>query len=87
MGGFYHQQYVHVVDHTSFSSPDIVGKLTGRCEDFKYIISVVILEKKNGGFHLFSTCYWDQEQDGTVTVRWDNKTMHCVVTVFGVTLD
>lgn len=70
----------------SLLSAAIVDKLTNRSEDFKFLVTVIILEKKNGGFHLFSTCYWDQEQDGTVTVRWDNPTMHCIVTVFGVTL-
>lgn len=66
---------------------DIVSILTDYSEEFKYVISVVILEKKNGGFHLFSTCFWDEKRDGTVTVRWKNRSMHCVVTVFGITLD
>lgn len=55
-------------------------------DGFKYIVSVVILQKNNTGFHLFSTCYWDQSMDGTVTVQWDSKSLHCIVTVFGVAL-
>eukprot|EP01054_Gregarina_sp_Poly1_P003670 Gregarina_sp_Poly_1__3669@NODE_2080_length_2720_cov_125_513381_g1342_i0_p4_GENE_NODE_2080_length_2720_cov_125_513381_g1342_i0NODE_2080_length_2720_cov_125_513381_g1342_i0_p4_ORF_typecomplete_len115_score15_55Tctex1/PF03645_13/5_9e24DUF3335/PF11814_8/0_069NARP1/PF12569_8/0_096_NODE_2080_length_2720_cov_125_513381_g1342_i016211965 len=64
-----------------------IDKLTKRSDALKYVVSVIILEKKNGGFHLFSTCYWDQECDGTVTVRWDNPTMHCVVSVFGLSIN
>eukprot|EP01070_Trichotokara_eunicae_P008887 Trichotokara_eunicae@DN5907_c0_g1_i4.p1 len=59
----------------------ITGKSLEKLQDmsycFKYIVSVVVLQKSNTGFHLFSTCYWDQAVDGTVTVRWENKTMHC----------
>lgn len=63
---------------------EIIKTLCQKSESLKYIVSVIILEKKNGGFHLFSTCYWDQETDGTITIRWDNKAMHCVVSVFGI---
>ncbi|EZG43796.1 tctex-1 family protein [Gregarina niphandrodes] len=72
-----------------------VDKITHECidylqqvnDDFKYVVSVIIMEKKTGGFHLFSTCYWDCDQDGTVTARYDNPGLHVLVTIFGITLD
>ena len=30
-----------------------------------------------------ASTYWDAERDGLCKVMWENKTMHCVVTVFG----
>ncbi|XP_053991102.1 dynein light chain Tctex-type 1-like [Hylaeus volcanicus] len=48
------------------------------------ITAIVMLQRTNTGFHLFSTCFWDQSSDGTVTVQWENKSMHCVVTVYGI---
>ncbi|KAF7455944.1 Tctex-1 family protein [Cryptosporidium felis] len=53
-------------------------------EKFKYIVSVIVLQRSPAGFHLFTTCYWDQANDGSVTHRWDNKNLHCVVVVYGV---
>lgn len=80
----YHPSNVQEWVDTITSS--VIGRLTSLSEELKYVVSVIILEKKNGGFHLFSTCYWDQERDATITVRWENKSMHCVVTVLGVTI-
>eukprot|EP01053_Blabericola_migrator_P005077 Blabericola_migrator_1__5076@NODE_2629_length_2514_cov_84_416428_g1649_i0_p4_GENE_NODE_2629_length_2514_cov_84_416428_g1649_i0NODE_2629_length_2514_cov_84_416428_g1649_i0_p4_ORF_typecomplete_len115_score15_92Tctex1/PF03645_13/1_3e24NARP1/PF12569_8/0_039_NODE_2629_length_2514_cov_84_416428_g1649_i06771021 len=76
----------HVPMWVDVITTQIIDKLTKRSDALKYVVSVVILEKKNGGFHLFSTCYWDQDCDGTITVRWDNPTMHCVVSVFGLSI-
>lgn len=71
------------VDSITAEILDYLQKLS---EEFKYVVTVVMLQRSNTGFHLFSTCFWDQTLDGTVTVQWENKTMHCVVTVFGVAL-
>eukprot|EP01069_Polyplicarium_translucidae_P012504 Polyplicarium_translucidae@DN526_c0_g1_i1.p1 len=65
-------------------SKSILEKLQAMSSSFKYIVGVIVLQRNNAGFHLFSTCYWDQSTDATVTTRWDNKTMHCVVTVYGI---
>ncbi|KAH7647300.1 dynein light chain tctex1 [Cryptosporidium bovis] len=69
-----------------------VDSITSQClenlrklsEKFKYIVSVIVLQRSPAGFHLFTTCYWDQANDGSVTHRWDNKNLHCVVVVYGV---
>lgn len=69
----------HLVFHL-----DILDNLQKMSDGFKYIVTVVMLQRSNAGFHLFSTCFWDQSLDGTVTVQWENKSMHCVVTIYGV---
>ena len=37
------------------------------------------------GLHTGMSCYWDHSTDGSQTVRWENKSMYCLCTVFGVT--
>eukprot|EP00923_Selenidium_pygospionis_P032180 GHVN01056838.1.p1 GENE.GHVN01056838.1~~GHVN01056838.1.p1 ORF type:complete len:118 (-),score=9.83 GHVN01056838.1:198-551(-) len=62
----------------------VLERLQNMCDGYKYIVSVVVLQRSRGGFHLFSTCYWDQQTDGTITVRYDSKALHCIVTVYGL---
>ncbi|KAL7067374.1 Tctex-1 family protein [Cryptosporidium serpentis] len=69
------------VDSITSNCLDNLRKLS---EKFKYIVSVMVLQRSPAGFHLFTTCYWDQANDGSVTHRWDNKNLHCVVVVYGV---
>ena len=38
------------------------------------------------GLHTAASCYWDNATDGSRTVRWENKTMYCITTVFGLAL-
>ena len=69
-----------------FPDTELLTSLQKMSDQFKYIVSVIILQRSNAGFHLFSTCFWDQQIDGTVTVRWENRWMHCVVSVYGVSI-
>ncbi|CAB1447004.1 unnamed protein product [Pleuronectes platessa] len=41
---------------------------------------------ENGaGLQIASTCFWDNSTDGSSLVRWENKSMYCIVSVFGLT--
>ncbi|XP_023656699.2 dynein light chain Tctex-type 3 [Paramormyrops kingsleyae] len=51
---------------------------------FKYIVNCAIMQKSGAGLHTASSCYWDITTDGSCTVRWENRTMYCVVSVFAV---
>lgn len=64
----------------------VLDKLRNIHDGYKYIVSVIILQKSQAGFHLYSTCYWDATTDGNVTFKWENKSMHAVVSVYGVAL-
>uniref|UniRef100_A0A8C4R6W4 Dynein light chain Tctex-type 1 n=1 Tax=Eptatretus burgeri TaxID=7764 RepID=A0A8C4R6W4_EPTBU len=46
---------------------------------FKYI-------EDGAGLHLASSCFWDNTTDGSCTVRWENKTIYCIVSVFGLAI-
>ncbi|KAJ8252748.1 hypothetical protein GJAV_G00205130 [Gymnothorax javanicus] len=51
---------------------------------FKYIVSCAVMQKSGAGLHTACSCYWDTSTDGSCTVRWENRTMYCVVSVFAV---
>lgn len=61
----------------------IIGKLSATNHHFKYIVNCIILAAGGNGMDVAGLCYWDQEMDGSVTVKWDNKHMTCIVNVFG----
>ena len=61
-------------------------RLTALGKPFKYVVSVVILQKTGAGLHTASSCYWDNSTDGSCTVRWENKTMYVIVSVFGLAI-
>eukprot|EP00164_Ancoracysta_twista_P001660 GFYU01002180.1.p1 GENE.GFYU01002180.1~~GFYU01002180.1.p1 ORF type:complete len:130 (-),score=30.87 GFYU01002180.1:234-587(-) len=54
---------------------------------FKYMVTCVIVQRNGAGMHTASSCFWDPNNDGFVTVRWENKTMSCFVTVYGAALN
>ncbi|KAM6978404.1 dynein light chain Tctex-type 1-like [Tautogolabrus adspersus] len=51
---------------------------------FKFIVNCSIMQKTGAGLHTANSCYWDTATDGSCTVRWENRTMYCVVSVFAV---
>uniref|UniRef100_UPI00398EECD0 dynein light chain Tctex-type 1-like isoform X1 n=1 Tax=Pristiophorus japonicus TaxID=55135 RepID=UPI00398EECD0 len=61
-----------------------LSQLTKLGKPFKYIVTSVIMQKNGAGLHTASSCFWDNSADGSCTVRWENKTMYCIVSVFGL---
>uniref|UniRef100_A0AAQ4NRN7 Dynein light chain Tctex-type 3 n=2 Tax=Gasterosteus aculeatus aculeatus TaxID=481459 RepID=A0AAQ4NRN7_GASAC len=51
---------------------------------YKYIVTCAVMQKTGAGLHTANSCYWDTAMDGSCTVRWENRTMYCVVSVFAV---
>ena len=61
-----------------------LARLTGLDKAFKYLTTCAIMQKTGAGLHAATSCYWDASTDGSCTVKWENKTMICSVTVFGL---
>jgi len=51
---------------------------------FKYVVTCIIMQKTGAGLHTAAGAFWDRARDGICKVPWENATMHCVVTVFGL---
>ncbi|KAJ8287487.1 hypothetical protein COCON_G00001460 [Conger conger] len=61
-----------------------LNQLTKLGKPFKYIVTCIILQKNGAGLHTASSCFWDNTMDGSCTVKWENKTMYCIVSIFGL---
>ncbi|KAJ7559767.1 hypothetical protein O6H91_04G100300 [Diphasiastrum complanatum] len=61
-------------------------RLTSLDKPFKYAVTCVIMQKNGAGLVTATSCFWDVSTDGSRTIRWENKTMYCIVTVFGMAI-
>ncbi|XP_005999557.1 dynein light chain Tctex-type 3 [Latimeria chalumnae] len=52
----------------------------------KYIVNCAVMQKSGAGLHTANSCFWDTTTDGSCTVRWENRTMYCIVSVFAVAI-
>lgn len=41
-------------------------------------VTCMIMQKNGAGLHTASSCYWNNDTDGSCTVRWENKSMYCI---------
>ncbi|XP_044731451.1 dynein light chain Tctex-type 1-like [Chrysoperla carnea] len=63
-----------------------LSQLSNLRKNFKYVVTCSIMQKTGAGLHTASACFWDNTTDGTCTVRWENKSMYCIVSVFGLAI-
>ena len=63
-----------------FKKTDAIGK------PYKYLVSVIITQKNGAGMFTSNTMYCDTKVDAFVKVPWENQTMHCIVTVYGMAI-
>jgi dynein light chain Tctex-type 1 len=63
-----------------------IRNLTALKKPYKYIVTCVIMQKKGAAFHEASSCYWDSANDLSFSYRWENKSMHCITSVFAISL-
>lgn len=52
----------------------------------KYIAHCTIVQKNGAGLCTAAACSWNQDSDGCFAYKAENKTMICILTVFGVTM-
>ena len=82
------QTYNHnkVAQWTSNCVEQCLKRLTALNKPFKYIVTCIIMQKTGAGLHTASSCYWDNGSDGSCTYKWENKSMYCICTVFGLAI-
>uniref|UniRef100_A0A673T3X8 Dynein light chain Tctex-type 1 n=1 Tax=Suricata suricatta TaxID=37032 RepID=A0A673T3X8_SURSU len=79
-------QHSKVNQWTTSVVEQTLSQLTKLGKPFKYIVTCVIMQKNGAGLHTASSCFWDSSTDGSCTVRWENKTMYCIVSAFGLSI-
>ncbi|CAK73049.1 unnamed protein product (macronuclear) [Paramecium tetraurelia] len=49
---------------------------------YKFIVSCLILQKADCGVSLSASCYWDNNTDGSVSVKQESDNALCIVNIF-----
>ncbi|TNJ27447.1 Dynein light chain [Giardia muris] len=65
---------------------EVLKKLVAQRKPYKYLVTCTLMQKTGAGLHTACSAYWDTTTDGVAIVRWENRALYCVVTVFGVAL-
>ncbi len=71
---------------TSSTIEGCLKRLKDLGKPFKYVVTAVLMQKNGAGLHTATSCFWDNTTDGSATLRWENKSMYCIVTVFGLAI-
>ncbi|XP_017278667.1 dynein light chain Tctex-type 1 isoform X1 [Kryptolebias marmoratus] len=79
-------QHNRVNQWTTSVVEQCLSQLSKLGKPFKYIVTCVIMQKNGAGLQTASTCYWDSSTDGNCVVKWENKSMYCIVNVFGLAI-
>lgn len=69
---------------TSSIVENTLKTLQNQQKPYKWIVTAIIMQRTGAGLHTASTCFWDTKTDGSCTIRWENKSMHCIATVFAL---
>ncbi|KAH9091495.1 hypothetical protein LEN26_018102 [Aphanomyces euteiches] len=56
------------------------------CQNFKYIVTCCIKQKRGGGMDMESVCYWDEKSDGACFITWENSSMQVIITIYGLAI-
>jgi dynein light chain Tctex-type 1 len=69
---------------TNSISDEVIKTLHSQQRGFKFICNGTIFQKGDASLHFSSTCLWNPNSDGSITVKYENETMHCFICLFGV---
>lgn len=73
-------------DYVEVIGSVIVERMKGISPNFKYVVSTFIIEKVGAGVHYESVSHWDAKTDGAITTKYENDTMICLCSVFGLAI-
>ena len=68
-------------------STEIISEILTKLKEkqtpkFKFISTVMILSRNSKCINEFQMAIWDSSQDTTITTKWANETMQCIVSVW-----
>ena len=74
-------------NHLSSVISEVLKGLQSLNRPYKYVATVIIMQKNGAGLVSAASTYWDTTKDGLCRVTWENASMHCIVTVYGLCLN
>ena len=75
-------QFAVIKDELTAMVDDIIRQFLN--EGFKFVCTCTIFQKGYASMNFSSTCLWNPNQDGSVTVKYENDKMHAFVCLFGL---
>ncbi|XP_023146337.1 dynein light chain Tctex-type 1 isoform X1 [Amphiprion ocellaris] len=79
-------QHSRVKQWNSSVTEQCLSQLSKLGKPFKYIVNCIIMQKTGAGLQTACACFWDNSTDGNCAVKWENESMYCIVTVFGMAI-
>jgi dynein light chain Tctex-type 1 len=79
-------QHTKVPQWTSNVIEGCIKRLKDLNKPCKYVVTSVVMQRNGAGLHMSTSCFWDNASDGSASYRWENKTMYCITTVFGLAI-
>jgi dynein light chain Tctex-type 1 len=65
-------------------SQNCLEALRSHSNQHKFLLNITICQWKNYGLHSTTSAYWNSETDQSIMVKWNNKTIMVVVTLFAL---
>ena len=65
-------------------SDEVIKDLHQQQRGLKLICNSTIFQKGDASLHFSSTCLWNPNTDGSITVKYENDKLHCFVCLFGI---
>lgn len=80
----YHPQ---TADWTDRITESTLNRLRQCCPNLKYCVTVVVAQRKGGGgVHSQISSYYSPSSDGACSLLYENDSLVCVMTIFGLAL-
>ena len=74
----------------SQANEDICNNLQAHNGNFKYLVTMQVMQKKQGGLEgqltIEGNAHWNSSTDGQMCIRYENSAFYAFVTVFGLAL-
>eukprot|EP00762_Andalucia_godoyi_P005899 ANDGO_07007.mRNA.1 Dynein light chain Tctex-type len=61
-------------------------KLSSLNIPFKYIVTCIVMQRTGAGIHSACAAFWDTQSDAVCNVKWENDSMQCIVSVYGLAI-
>lgn len=71
---------------TNLLCETVLKYLTDLNKNFKFIVNCMIMQKSDAGLNISGSCYWDNEVDGNLVVKFETTHLICIVNIFGCAL-
>lgn len=63
-----------------------IGELKLISNNFKYVVSCVIVQNVGAGLHYESVAHWDQSTDGSIMVKYENEDLVGICVVMAIAI-